>query len=216
MKVRLGILELSDTEVERGTQVRFKVRSITSETEEERKQLLSHEDVFQRPAIDMYAGRFLLPPEEPQDGQQTRILLTKQALAVMVYPDLHKSDPEDLTFKPLSLNPHIEGCAYLIGRGSRFWRCYQLTLFSEDRERALTIVCRNSAVVDCLYRLISGTDANAASDKCLLSNQLGEQWQALYDEAEVLEVTVQTLQQAKNAVAKYRVYLEEIEFEDPS
>ncbi len=163
-----------------------------------------------------FEGKFPFCPKVDTD-RASSLMITAQGLCVIgLHTKLEDSTiPDDITFEPIGDSPEKGTHTYAFRSGTTMdgsSQYHSVTLFSQDRERAMTILCVDSEILPKLVDQL-GADPCGADGARELS-AIDWRWQGVYDDAEILAIKVKTLEQAKNALAWYRPYLEDLADEE--
>jgi hypothetical protein len=154
-----------------------------------------------------FNGRVVFPLES-KEGEKSFAIFSLRALDTMCEEHSDNSFATDLAFWPIDSSPVPDSGAYAcIVEEMDDIPCVHI--ISKDRQRAITVASRTLRVLYSVFDKILGAD-HIKLFAGIEPEDFTERWDLLRERMEVLAITVRTADQAFNALAKYRSYLEDL------
>jgi xanthine/CO dehydrogenase XdhC/CoxF family maturation factor len=155
-----------------------------------------------------FNGRIVFP--DVLGEEECLATFTQQAFDVMCDIDSDNSTATDLAFWPVDSTPAPDSGAYAVINGEmNDIPCIHIA--SKNRQRAIVVATQKPHVLDSVLEMVLG--ANRMNYLAALASKVSfkqtRRWNWLRERMELIAITVKTTEQAFNALAKYRSYLED-------
>jgi hypothetical protein len=143
-----------------------------------------------------------------RDGEKSFAIFSLQAFDVMCEKRFGNGNSTDLALRPINSTSAPDSAAYAVVSGEMNGiPC--INIVSKDRQRAIIVASRKLRVLDSVLDKILGPD-HIKFFVGIGSKDSLERWDLLRERMEIIAITVKTKDQAFNALAKYRLYLEDL------
>ena len=155
-----------------------------------------------------FNGRIVFPLKPKGEGERERVaIFSRHAFDVMFEKNFGIGNATDLALWPIDSSPAPDSGAYACISGEmNDIPC--IHIISKDRQRAIVVASRKPRVLDSVLDRVLGP-VQIKSSVGMDSKDSVERWDVLRERMEVIAIIVRTADQAFNALAKYRSYLED-------
>jgi hypothetical protein len=144
---------------------------------------------------------------ESKEGEKSFAIFSLHAFDVMCEKHFGKGNATDLALCPIDSTPASDSGSYAVING-KMNDIPCLDIVSKDRQRAIIVASHKPHVLDSVLDKILGPD-RIKSSVGVDNKDFIERWDLLRERMEIIAITVRTADQAFNALAKYRSYLED-------
>jgi hypothetical protein len=156
-----------------------------------------------------FNGRLVFPLKS-KEGEKSFAIFSRHAFDVMCEKHFGNGNTTDLALWPIDSSPVADTGSYACISGEiNGIPC--VYIISKDRQRAIVVASHKPHVVDSVLEMVLGVSRMnyfVAQPSKVLVERI-RRWNCLRDRMELIVITVKTVNQAVNALAKHRSYLED-------
>ncbi len=146
---------------------------------------------------------------KPTVGKERFAIFSQQAIKVIFDGNVGHDSPEDLSFTPINSSAAADIGSYACISGMMNGiPC--VNIISKDRHRAIVIASRKQRVIAAVMDRVLNHEPRCRGLAVAADNSFINRWNVLSDKLEIIVVQVKTLDQAMNALVRYRPYLDDL------